>query len=401
MNKTKTAITIVAAMMAIAMITTVALATNCFEPCGTKIEQCTNDAPTKDAVYALVLPGVTGLTPGGAATNAAVPSMAFAFADSNGNGVFELGECAYVDTNWGGGAGPAWVEEGDIRLCGHCGNNPNTPVLVCDPLEMGNALVYPPQNVLVAYYDFNSNGYYDLDDLLYLDVSAATIAPVVATGGGVVSVGDLRLSASAYGAAYSFVNASDMDTLFGGFLLFDPAPATPGTQVAPAINNFNDFLGFVDTACDNQWDEKGADKLYLQQIVIDDPALNPALSPLPLVQNTLYAFEGFVTIGDFRLYMPLNEPCWPDCGTKVEQCDGDAVYPLLIPAVDIPQTGAANPAMQLRWVDATPGGPFDPAFDDVYIETNPLSANPNRVEVGDVRLTSVCGCDPNTLVGHG
>ena len=389
MNTKKTAITIVAAMMAIAMITTVALATNCFEPCGTKIEQCTNGTPTKDAVYALVLPGVTGLNPGGAVTTGAVDSMSFAFHD-DGDGAFEpwIGECGYIDTNGGpANVNPAWVEAGDVRLVGHCGQDPNNPVLVCDPNEMNNLLTYPDQRI-VGYVDSQPNGYYDFDDPLYLDVGNSN-------NDGIVSRGDIRLTGYMSFAPYSYVNSSDSDALFM-FPLLDPA--TNVQLVVGGGNVFNDYLGFVDTDCDNVWDDEGADKLYLQQIVIG----TGVGTNLPLIQNTLYPFDGFVTIGDFRIYMPPNEDCWPICGTKVKQCDTDAEYPILITGVDVPLTGAQNPNMALRWVDATAGDAFNPAVDDVYIDVNAgrIPAPSNQVENGDVRLTEVCGCPANTLAGQ-
>ena len=385
MNTKKTAITIVAAMMAIAMIT-VAMAAICDEPCGTKVTQCTDGAPTKDAVYALVIPGVT---PGDDAAGL-VPAMALAYFDANGNAAFEFGECVYIDVNAGPGPWPVGanqVEPGDIRLTGSCGTNPNTPVLAC-AAEMGTPLTYVPaarpQNV-VGFVDIDNSGYYSLIDPLYLDMDLSAV----------VSINDVRLTGRTDGMsypAYSVVNMSDSDI---GDALNDPVIPVPAVP-APLFTDMNSMLGFVDTSCDNMWDNRtmmalgqptGEDKLYLQQMV---------LTPVPIVA-VLDQFEDFVTIGDFRLYMPPTEDCWPDCGTKVEQCDPDATYPVLLPAVDFPLTGQPNPVMNLVWVDKGTTGVFEPSVDSVYIDTNPASGP--TIAAGDVRLTPNCGCDANTVVG--
>ena len=355
-----------------------------WEPCGTKVEQCTDGAATEDAVYALVIPGVT---PG-------TVSMALAFFDANGNGAFDSGECAYIDVDAGGanpgplpGPGVNLVQPGDIRLTGSCGSNPNTPVLACAD-EVGTPLTYMPaarpQNV-VGFVDIDNSGYYSLVDPLYLDTN----------GDGLVSQDDIRLTGRTDGVMnfqpYSVVQMSDFDITSNPNALLDLV----GAPLVPSLIDMNDLLGFVDTSCDNMWDNReklalgqptGEDKLYIQQMVLVAAPAAGVLDP----------FEDFVTIGDFRLYMPPNEDCWPDCGTKVEQCDSDATYPMLIPGTGATLTGQPNPAMNLVWVDKGIIGQFEADQDSVYIDTDP---GPLTIAAGDVRLTPNCGCEANTVVG--
>jgi hypothetical protein len=385
MNTKKTAITIVAAMMVVAMITTVAMAAICDEPCGTKVTQCTDGAPTKDAVYALVIPGCT---PG-------VPAMALAYWDADGSGAFEDGECVYIDTD----AGPVppapaqnFVESGDVRLCGYCGTPANTPVMACDT-EVGLVLTYPPQN-LVGYVDADLSGYYDITDPLYLDMDLNSQ----------VTPHDIRLTGFMGYAPYSVVAVGDTDNDIGSPIQLDDLVLQGGLPLI--VTPINQLLGFVDTSCDNMWDNRttllaagapvatGEDKLYLQQPVL--AGINLAI---PNNIGALDPFEDFVTIGDFRLYMPPEEPCWPDCGDKVEQCDPDATYPLLIPDFDVTLAQGLVPGMLLRWVDTNGDTLFDGNVDHVYIDTDG-GALPDTVRAGDVRVTEACGCPPNTVVGQ-
>ena len=368
MNTKKTAITIVAAMMAIAMIT-VAMAAICDEPCGTKVTQCTDDAPTKDAVYALILPGFTG-----AGTPAAVPGMLVGYVDKNGDGAFGVDECAYIDTN---SAAPI-VQSGDVRLCECCQCPANTVVGDCictDYVETG-PLTYTNQRI-VGYVDMDVDGVYSLPDPLYLDMNAD----------GIISEGDIRLIEAFGYSAYSIVVNGDADAPVPNpapIVLLDPA--TNAVSGAGGALPFDDYLGFVDSSCDGQWTPNGEDKLYLQQLV-----LWPCGSGGPINQ-----FDAFVTLGDFRLYMPPGEDCWPDCGTKVMQCDPDAVYAFLIPGISATNPFVTLvPAMEFRWVDTNSNGIFDQA-DNAYVNTDGAGIN---VEVGDVRLTECCGCGPNTMVG--
>jgi hypothetical protein len=375
MNTKKTAITIVAAMMAIAMIT-VAMAATCDEPCGTKVTQCTDDAPTKDAVYALILPGVTGL---GTAT-AAVPPMQVGYVDIwPTNNQFDVGECAYIDTN----SAAAIVQTGDVRLCDCCGCLPNTVVGQCicpAHNELGTPLTYPVDvagaQTIVGYVDTNVNGVYDIEDPLYLDMDVS----------GTISIADIRLTGIPGYGTYSVVTNGDSDlTLPIATQLWDPATNVVTGGLGAAV--FNDYLGFIDSSCDGEWTVTGEDKLYLQQLVLW-PSGNGA---------RVNQFDAFVTIGDFRLYMPPNEDCWYPCGTKVVQCDLDAVYAFLIPGISgTNPVGAVVVPMQFRWVDGNGDGIFDPADDNAYIDTDSAGVN---VEMGDVRLTDCCGCPPNTMVG--
>jgi len=376
MNTKKTAITIVAAMMAIAMIT-VAMAAICDEPCGTKVTQCTDDAPTKDAVYALILPGFTGA----GILGTAVPAMRVGYVDLNGNNAFDTNECAYVDTN----SAAAIVQAGDVRLteCCQCPANTVVGECTCTGYNEIGTLTYTNQRI-VGYVDMDVDGVYSLPDLLYLDMDGGTGVP----GDGFISEGDIRLTEAFGHSAYSIVANGDDDAPVPNpapIALFDPA-TNAGTGTLGATL-FNDYLGFVDSSCDGQWTPNGEDKLYLQQLVLWPADANARINQ----------FDAFVTIGDFRLYMPPAETCWPDCGTKVMQCDPDAVYALLIPDGVTPTNpaGALVPAMEFRWVDTQPNGIFDQA-DNAYVNTDGAGIN---VEAGDVRLTECCGCDPNTMVG--
>ncbi len=366
------AIPIITIMIAVAMIMNTSMAAICDESCGTKVLQCTNGAATEDAVYALILPGVTG-----AGTLAAVPSMAVGWVDIGPqNNQVDPGECVYVDTNFGNG-GTQVVQTGDVRLCGCCDCPPNTVVGECTCTgytELGSPLTYPNQR-MVRYNDQNGNGFYDIEDHLYLDMDLSND----------VNEGDVRLTPVPPHDAYTVVVFGESGNGRG---LRDPATNNVAVANVPVAGTleFNDYVGFVDSACDGQWSTNGLDKLYLQQLV---------LWPANGAANQNNQFDAFVTIGDFRLYMPLEEPCWPDCGTKVQQCDPDAVYSLLIPGVDVVNPARPVAAMQFRWVDANSNGFLDPE-DHSYVDTDSAGT---IVEMGDIRLSECCGCLPNTMVG--
>ncbi|MCK4518242.1 hypothetical protein KAT92_05695, partial [Candidatus Babeliales bacterium] len=299
----------------------------------------------------------------------------------------------YIDTN--PASGPS-VAAGDVRLTECCGCSPNTVVGVCGWCDIGDSFVNPPAPVvpnvdqfLIGYVDINANTVYDLGDPLYLDTSDLG-APVI--GAGVVSVNDIRLTGRSDSgvdyAPYSIVQSGDTDTWLQPILLRDTA--TVLHPVIPSVDPINSYLGFVDTNCDGIWATDGTDKLYLQQIVVALFDLNGDGSN----DATVNQFDRFASIGDFRLYMPTDEPCWPDCGTKVEQCDEDAVYGLLIPGVTVTLHGIV-PAMQFAFNDVDGNGLFD-IGECAYIDTN--TGVPLRVDVGDVRLCGCCGMEPNTVV---
>ena len=304
--------------------------------CGTKVKQA-----DIDAVYVL-----------------SKSPMRIMYTDVNSNNRFDQDDVLFID----GIIDLNEVEVGDVRLTDSCGTyDPNTKVVHGDK-EVGQTLKQLPvetgglgQNV-VGFVDVNNDGVYDLSDPLYVDTDASST----------VTVNDVRLTTRDQYPAYSRVAIGDSDI---GDDLRDPT-APYGTVL---ITPINDMLGYIDSDCSTTW--TCVDKLYLQQI-------NRNMN------------DQFVTIGDFRLYIPqdaIDNEDWPSCGTKVEQCDIDAVY-VLTPAA----------TMQIMYTDVNSNNRFDQ--DDVlFIDglMDPL-AQGYEVEVGDVRLTDSCGTyDPNTKVIHG
>ena len=107
------------------------------------------------------------------------------------------------------------------------------------------------------------------------------------------------------------------------------------------------------------------DKLYVQQITNE-------------CQHDLA-----VTVGDLRLYVPVNDPIspwygleeWPYCGTKVTSCDIDVEYGLIYQFTDY---------AWIKFVDKDNDGVFSDD-DNAYIDMD----SSDDVSTGDIRLTDV------------
>lgn len=288
--------------------------------CGTKVEQA-----DMDAVYVLATP----LSANGSQI------IQIGWFDYMGTtGVFDDEDTVYVDMN-----GDGLVNPGDVRLTPWHNDPLDTKypanTKVDNDEDQNLPLVTPSQANLVTFYNENSMYGYDLGDPVYLDMD----------GNGVVTTYDVRLTPTAGYAAYTSVKASDADRQEVRALI------PIGTGI-PA-----DLIGYIDSDCTGTW--SCPDKLYLEQ---------PAL-------------DWQVTIGDVRLYIPqdaIDNEAWPSCGTKVEQCDIDAVYRLK-------NFWTNNGAPQLMFYDYTISGTvgvFDNS-DTLYLD---MDAN-NVISANDVRLT--------------
>ena len=294
--------------------------------CGTKVEQ--GDI---DAVYVLATP----LRADGA------PSIQIGWFDYMGAvGIFDDADTVYVDMD-----GNGLVNPGDVRLTPWHNDPLDTKypanTKVGNDEDQNLQLFIPAQDGMVRYYDENSMYGYDIGDPVYLDMD----------GNGVVTTYDVRLTPTAGYAAYTSVKASDADRQEVRALI----PIQAGI---PA-----NLIGYIDSDCTGTW--SCPDKLYLEQ------------------PDALGAIDWLVTIGDARLYIPqdaIDNEDWPSCGTKVMQCDIDAVY--LLKAFWTNPNGVAP---QLMFYDYTINGVvgvFDNS-DTLYLD---MDAN-GVITANDVRLT--------------
>lgn len=243
------------------------------------------------------------------------------------------------------------ISFGDIRLTGYHDNyEPNTKVLEDDGDNGDPITVIPPQDI-ITYLDIINNGKFDLHDPVYIDLdnsSDVTKDDIRITDVPPVDVydeeGNLMYTAGQWDECkWTQVNGT----------IFEEDYLWPLHEIGSGIAS--DLLGWMDGDCSGDWN--CADKLYINQ-------------PTPQPQ-----FDDFVTIGDVRLYVPPDE-CIPDCGTKVQQGDKDAVYALMV------NTGAKIAYYTL-----------DPK--EIYID---MDDNGN-VSFGDIRLTNVSThYGPNTKV---
>jgi hypothetical protein len=240
------------------------------------------------------------------------------------------------------------VSFGDIRLTEVSTNyGPNTKVKVCDEFDLGHDLTWSDQT-LIRYVDNDGLPGYTLGDDLYLD----------ANSNNVVDAGDIRLvdvEASLPGFedpfmydAWSVVASNDADT----------------GDVLGVLGPLNDMLGYIDSDCTGDW--TCPDKLYFQQM------------------TDKFHYDKAVTVGDHRLYVPVNDPNspffemeeWPECGTKVSLCNIDVEYTL---------TEVFSNYELIKYVDRNNDGEFTEGVDHAYID---MDAN-DIVTLYDVRLTDV------------
>jgi len=301
--------------------------------CGTKVHQA-----NIDATYTL----------------SNVPGLRIGYYDFNNDNIFNGMDSAYVDLIDKLDT-PNRVDVGDVRITAHHNVPTDDPLFKFEPnTKVGNdedqdlPLLYPNQNDLIKYFDINGMYGYDLNDPLYVDMDQDSE----------VSLYDIRLTPRASaGPAYSTVAAGDGDlgdTLKG----FDPLKTfTP-----------EDLIGYIDSDCNGEW--SCPDKLYLEQ-----PEFIWVINPdQEMVKE--YFVDRFVTIGDFRLYIPqwaIDQEEWPACGTKVMQCDIDAVYRLKSLGID----------PVLRFYDFNGDGVFND-HDTLYVDMD----NSMDISYGDIRLTA-------------
>jgi len=302
---------------------------DCCESCGTKVEHDQNDTE-------YVLRPV---------------DARIAYHDSNSDGDFDSDEVVYLDM-LKDDVGPWVIESGDIRLTNFDYIPPNTKV-TSNSEDHGYTLrELPGGQAVIGYVDIHLNGIYDIEDPLYIDTDDNSF----------VSVNDIRLTPrivlnTSYGS-YSRVQIGDLD-IAGPNALHDLI--TNGDIETP----LSTLIGFVDSDCSGDW--TCPDKLYLQQIV-------GGLA------------DEFVTIGDFRLYVPQNalDMGWPACGSKVKQGDKDATYVL------------TKESMRIMFGDLNNDG-ICSENETIYLDTE---IGDDVVEAGDIRLTEYGNgfYPPNTKV---
>ena len=291
--------------------------------CGTKVEQC-----DKDAVYVL----------------AKDDQIRIMFGDVNSNGGYDQGEAIYLDMV---NNGDDKVEAGDVRLTWFHNEPPNYKITSLDPDRTDPLEELCGGQAVIGFVDVNSDGVYDKYDPLYIDTDCSSD----------VTAGDIRLTErEAMGTTYdcwTMVENGDFDQILNEDLL---DPVTYGINLVTEIWF---MLGYIDSDCSGDW--TCPDKLYLQQIVSEDG------------DSTA---DWVVTIGDHRMYIPqeaIDDHCWPECCTKVQQCDVDAVYVL-----------TKDDQIRIMYGDVNSNGQYD-IGETVYIDM--VDNGQDKVEAGDVRLT--------------
>ncbi|WP_292487839.1 hypothetical protein [Methanohalobium sp.] len=280
------------------------------------------------------------------------------------------GEWYYVDMD-----GDGIVSAGDIRLTGwHETYEPNTKVMSEDDDNLKSATVLDEQDI-ITYWDINGNDKFDLYDPVYVDVNNDSE----------VSNGDIRLTDVPPVDVYSLDDSNLGDLMYNAGELNDAdnqkwsvvsTSADAGEQgdMGEPLNeigdtgNIADLIGYVDA--DDSGDWSCEDKLYIKQphVITEDRITEDGNAPW---------FDEAVTIGDVRLYIPPDEECVPECGTKVVQGDHDVTYALM------PKMNA-----DIAY--------YEDGKDEIYLDMD----NSGDVSFGDVRLTSVSNTfEPNTKVG--
>ena len=310
-----------------------AIDTEGWPSCGTKVKQM-----DIDATYILDLD----------------ENIRIRYGDVNSNGIYDIGETIYLDMMPDNLINsPYEVEAGDVRLSAYHDYDPNTKVFSTD-IDKNNPLrLLPGDQDVVGYVDVNNNNKYDVDDPLYVDTDNSDS----------VTVGDLRLTPrEAMGEnynEYTIVANGDFDAILN--------EALEDTVVnGPIVTPIWELLGYIDSDCSGDW--TCPDKLYLQQITGD------------------FVADQAVTIGDFRIYIPQEAIVegWPSCGTKVTQCDIDAVYTLTI-----------DSGILILFGDVNSNHIYD-IGETVYVDM--VNTGRAVVEAGDVRLTPYHDYAENTKV---
>ncbi|MCM1987862.1 hypothetical protein, partial [Methanococcoides seepicolus] len=256
-----------------------------------------------------------------------------------------------------------FVSFGDIRLTEvstHYG--PNTKVKICDEFDLGHDLTWSDQT-LVRYVETDGLVGYTLGDAVYIDIA----------DNNVVDAGDIRLveveaylpgfpNAFVY-PAWSVVESNDADVGDDLYGLLDDNGIREGEDYIP----LNYLLGYIDSDCTGDW--TCPDKLYIQQLIADCEGFQLDLG---------------VSVGDLRLYVPVNDPNspffgmeeWPECGTKVTCADIDVEYAV---------TEVFTNYDWIKFVDRNNNGEFTEGVDHAYIDMD----DSYDVTLYDVRLTDV------------
>ncbi|MCQ1535907.1 hypothetical protein FTO70_09490 [Methanosarcina sp. KYL-1] len=327
-------------IVAILALSTVAAvqACACIEPCGTKVVQCDQDstfALERNCPAEIVL-------------------------SDHGTYYIDLTPYDYA------------ISEGDVRITWYHNNyGPNTMVGVDDiGGDAGDQIVevldeYP----LVCFLDIKDDGF-DIEDPVYFDLDGDTeITPgdIRVTASPALDVynenGVLIYEAGEFGEKWTVVAFGDKDTI-------DPFE----DLCYIGCGYLDELVGFVDSDCDGEW--SAGDKLYLNQ---PHDELN-------------HHFDYFATIGDVRLYIPLDDECVPECGTKVLQGDFDATYALMV-------FGEVDSVGVEESINGDANLPQIGTFNDVevYLDMD----GDGEVSVGDIRLSSVSNhYEPNTKVAE-
>jgi hypothetical protein len=316
---------LIVAILALSMVATAQNST-CWDPCGTKVVQC-----DQDNTFAL---------------EAAYPA----------NIVLSEHGTYYIDLTPTDNS----ISVGDVRISWyHTNYGPNTMVGVDDSGgDAGDDIVETLDHPVVCYLDIDDDGF-DLQDPVYFDMDYVNSSYTPK-----VSRGDIRVTAS---PAMDVYNENDVLVYAAGEFGANWTKVVLGDEdLNKELNyigsgNLSDLTGYVDSDCDGEWSE--GDKLYLNQY---HEGLNSH-------------FDDFVTIGDVRLYIPLDDECVDDCGTKVVEGDFDATYALIV------FNGTLSPQI----------GTFNDV--EVYLDMD----HDSKVSIGDIRLSSVSTVyDPNTKVGE-
>ncbi len=312
----------------------------CWEPCGTKVAQC-----DQDSTFAL-------------------EKFCTAQIVQSDHGTYYIDLTPYDDV----------ISEGDVRITWyHTNYAPNTKVGIDGSGDAGDEIVDRIESPVARYFDINDNGVFDIYDPVYFDLD----------GYGWISSGDIRVTASPaldvynengelvyeageFGEKWTVVALGDGDECYWAECLGDK-------------NGLEEVIGYVDSDCDGEW--SCADKLYLYQ-----PHDFDEIEPSVTVENgdeefDEHHFDAYVTIGDVRLYIPQDDECLEECGTKVLQGDFDATY-----------------ALKMLPKGAGRIGTFDEF--EVYLDMEAEGElGYGQVSIGDIRLSSVSNTyDPNTKV---
>ncbi len=332
----KISFVLIVAILALPMVAA-AQDSTCWDPCGTKVVQC-----DQDSTFALerTCPAEIVLS-------------------DHGTYYIDLTPYDYA------------ISEGDIRITWYHDNyGPNTMVGVDDiGGDAGDQIIdVLDDEPLVCYLDIKDDGF-DIEDPVYFDLDyneEITPGDIRVTASPALDVynenGVLIYEAGEFGEKWTVVAFGDKDTIdpFEDLYYLD-------------TGYLDDLVGFVDSDCDGEW--SAGDKLYLNQ---PHDELN-------------HHFDYFVTIGDVRLYIPLEDECVPECGTKVLQGDFDATYALMV----FGEVNNVEESDNNGEVERPRIGTFNDV--EVYIDMD----GDGEVSVGDVRLSSVSNhYDPNTKVAE-